>query len=334
MSVTTTSTSVGRAAELYNWAVASYAISASWESGILDHLEANGHLDVDAFAAAHGFDADMTVAVLRCLEVASVVELDAKQRTAVPSGAFAEVYETKALFYWLHRGCGELFTKLAETLPTDGWHLDRDAKAVGIASREANAAYFDPVFKDIIEGVEFQCLADLGCGAGQRLIDMAITRPGTHGLGLEIAPGAVELAQQQVSEAGLDGRIEVLRRDVARLEPEQAFERVDLLTCFLMGHDFWPRENAVDTFAALRAAFPHVRSFILCDTVRHEGPYSADGSIFVSGYEAAHSAMRKYIPSVDEWLDLFEETGWECKERYSFDVPSCTVMFHLESAPQ
>jgi phenylpyruvate C(3)-methyltransferase len=320
---------VPNAAEIFNWSVVSYAISAAWEAGVLEHLQEVGRLEIEAFSAANGLDAQIVHAMVKALAMGDVVTLDEEAGVAAPGRTFDEANATKALFHWLHRASGNLIGQLGRVAKGDREGTERDARAIGIASREANAAYFDPVFRRLLADIDFDVVADLGSGAGQRLIDMVLARPGTRGIGIELQPRSNENARAMITAAGCGDRVDILERDVTALEYEDSFADVDLVTCFLLGHDLWPRENAIRTMRSFRETFPRARHLILCDTVRTEGPYSVRGSIFASAFDVVHAGMGQFIPTTSDWLDMLPETGWRCLERHDFEVPSATILFHL-----
>jgi hypothetical protein len=105
---------------------------------------------------------------------------------------------------------------------------------------------------------------------------------------------------------------------------------VDLLVSFLMGHDFWPRPNAVRTMRMLRTAFPSIENFILCDDTRLPEALSMDGTVFTMGFMLAHAAMDKTIPTIDQWLGVFAESGWSCVEIVRGGTPESNVAFRLQ----
>jgi SAM-dependent methyltransferase len=317
------------AAEIFNWSVTSYAISAAWELGVLDYLAHHGAMDVGAFSQQEDLDPHLLGALLRALAVARVVTIDSNATGAVPGAVFEQVERTKALFHWLHRGSGNLLAQLGRVARGEREGTDRNPRAIGAASSAANAAYFEPVFRQVLSEIEFSGVADLGCGTGERLVDLARDFPGSRGIGLEIAPQSVAAARAHAAAANVGDRVSVLERDVTTLEFEHSFADVNLITCFLLGHDFWPRARASAVLAGLRQSFPSVQDMVFCDTVRDDRPYSSRGSIFYSGFELVHAAMGRYVPTIAEWQSVFAETGWRCRARHDFDVPSSTVLFHL-----
>ncbi|MEV8636020.1 class I SAM-dependent methyltransferase [Streptosporangium sp. NPDC051023] len=263
----------------------------------------------------------------------NVVERDGQ---AVVVGAnFAEVFRTKSFFHWLVRGCSELFTQMPSVLRNEnriGRYYRRDPKAISFACRDINAKCFDPAFWTGMENLDysFSVVADLGCGSGERLIQLAERYPGTKGIGLDNAGPSLETAASDVAAAGLTDRITFGELDVRSMAPRQEFDEVDLLTCFMMGHDFWPRESCVATLRRLRELFPNARRMLLGDKTRTVGVPDGEQEIFTLGFEVAHAMMNVYIPTLEEWEGVFGDGGWKCVRKTTVQGLASSVVFELE----
>jgi SAM-dependent methyltransferase len=319
--------------EVYNHAVAASAISAAWEVGIFDALREAGSLDADAFAAKRGLDAGSVRELFRALAAADVVRREGG--TVLPGPNYEEADRSKSLFHWMTRGCGELFSTLPDLIRTEnraGAFYRRDAAAISVACREINAEWWDPVFWPVVSELDFTCVADLGCGSGERLIKLTQGRPGVRGLGIDAADGAIEVATKAVAEAGLADRISITRGDATALEPRAEYAGVDLLTSFMMGHDFWPRAEAVASLRRIREVFPDLKHFLLADATRTTTYADTDMPVFSMAFEFAHAVMGDYLPTLEEWGPVFEEAGWRLAGQHPISVPAESVMFHLVPA--
>jgi SAM-dependent methyltransferase len=322
-------------AQIFNATVVAAAISASWELGILDELHEHSELDVTTFSSNRGLHEESVKAIFAALAKQEIIETDCDWTTVAPGPCFSEIYQTKGFFYWLTRGCGELFSTLAAKAPNSarvGSFIHRDMRAVGIATQDIGEIFVDPLLRSILDQLSFATAADLGCGSGHRLACMAATRPDLRGIGIDIAPAALAVARETVQEMGLVKRIDLVHADAAALTPQPEFADVELVTCFFMGHDFWPRENCVESLKRIRTAFPRIKHFLLGDTYRSEGQSYAQPPIFTLGFEVAHAVMGKYVPTLSEWMEAFEEAGWECVEQHHIDPPPFTVIFHARPA--
>lgn len=324
------------ARKLYNSAVVAYAVSAAMELGLLDEIRRNDKVDLVAFATDNTLDGNIVSAIADALAAGDVVTRDPGSDLVCRGGEFDGVDHASPFFYWLTRGTSRLLSRLPDyasdrTPPTqpdeDPW--GRDMRAVAIASRTASERFFNHTLRSELAGVDFTRVADLGCGSGDRLIMLLNMREGTRGIGVDIASPALDLAHEQTARAGLRERVEFFHEDVTTMPARPEFADVDLLTCFLMGHDFWPRDTAVRTMRMLRDAFPNVRHFVLCDECRVPQPFTLDSTIFTMGFMLAHAGMGKYIPAIDEWHSVFEESGWRCRAVVPSGVPESNVVFHL-----
>ncbi|SOD91590.1 class I SAM-dependent methyltransferase [Streptomyces sp. Ag109_G2-15] len=334
-------------AHIFNSAVAAWSIAAAWEVGVLDELREKGRLDAPEFAERHDLNRPSTEAMIAALAAVGVVQYERNgndgnggtadsdgRRTVRPGLAFDETYRTKALFHWLCRGSAELFTAMPDVMRNGnrtGRFYRRDAEAISRACADIDAEFFKPAFWAAMDALDFDfsLVVDLGCGGGSRLTQILRRHPETRGLGIDIAPAALDLARSDAAEAGVGDRLSFMHGDVRALTPRLEFADVELLTCFMMGHDFWPRENCVASLRQLRAAFPRARRFLLGDTARTSGSGRGAMPVFSLGYEVGHALMGAYIPSLDEWRSVFPEAGWELRRTHFLDTPAGSFVFEL-----
>lgn len=325
----------GLAATIYNSAIAAWAISAAWEAGALDELNRVKKLDAADFAARHGLDPASTVGMFRALAAVGVVERD---NTTVRVGAgFAEIYQARSFIHWLSRGCAELFRQMPSHLVTEnrvGGYYKRDAAAIAFACREMNEICFDPAFWAAVDSLDFQfsAVADLGCGSGARVMEILKRHPGTRGIGVDIAPAPLEVARKEAASAGLADRAAFVEGNALDLDPRPEFAGVELLTCFMMGHDFWPRDKCIAALRQLRERFPSVRRLLLGDTARTVGFADPELPIFTLGYELGHDLMGVTIPTLTEWESVFGEGGWRLIRTSRAELVADAVVFELEPA--
>jgi len=321
------------AAHLYNSAVAASAISAAWELGALDELNERGMLDAHEFATSRRLDVPSTLGMFRALAAVDVVERDGIK--VVPAANFVEVYRTRSFFHWLARGSAELFRQMPDVIRVEnrvGVFYQRDAAAIAFACREISTFCYDPWFWDAVGRLDFDftIVADLGCGSGERVMQILHRYPGTRALGIDIARSALDVAAANAGNVGLADRVIFLEADVQAMARCPEFAEVELLTCFMMGHDFWPRQQCVDTLRNLCALFPNVRRFLLGDATRTVGVADRDLPVFTLAFEVAHDLMGTFIPTVADWESVFEEGGWRLRDEHLINVTVGEVIFELE----
>jgi len=301
------------AAYIYNSAVAAWAICAAWEVGALDELNEFRKLDSAEFAEKHGLDQLSTLGMFRAL--ASVEIVRRHENVVIATDKFDEIYRTKSFFHWLNRGSAALFRQMPSVLVEQnrtGDFYERDAAAIAYACRDISAITYDPTFWAAMDRIDFpfSVVADLGCGSGGRLMDMLRRYPGTTGFGIDIAEPSLEVARAEAAGEGFGARAEFLRDDVLNLQDRPMYREVEVLTCFMMAHDFWPRENCVATLRRLRELFPNVKRFLLGDATRSVGVADTDLGVFTLGFELGHDLMGTFLPTLGDWCSVFAESGW------------------------
>lgn len=323
-----TDSKITETTRLYNSAIGASAIAASMELGLFDAIQNDGSLDIEAFCTEHDLHPWSVTSILLVLARFEFVTVSADRKTATKGERFQEAFEDKGYFLWLMRGYGNLLQNLATIVKennctTDG--IGRDGKYIAMAGRDYGARYVDPHFTEAMAEMPFTVAADLGCGSAERLMGLARARPDFRGVGVEVNKGAVDLARRSVKAAGLDDRVQVVHFDVKNLVFQPEFEDVEVLFCFFMGHDLWPRPNCLRAFTSIRQAFPNLKRFLFSDTYRSDLPIPGETPIFTLGFEFTHDLMGQYIPSVAEWEDLFVEAGWDCKGKRDLSIPFSAI---------
>lgn len=330
-------------ADIFNSAIAAAAIGAAWELGLLDEVRDQQKVNVHKFAAQHNLDSGSMQGLVAALAVVNVVERN--QDTVVAGRLLDEAYRTKSLFHWLTLGSGELFARMQYVLRNEnrtGAFYRRDPAAIAYACRDINRQYFDPAFWAAIDGLDykFHSVVDLGSGSGQRLMQLLDRRPGATGIGIDLAGPSINVAKAEARERGFGDRLSFTEGDAREISYRDEFAEVDLLTCFMMGHDFWPRNDCIATLQQLRKAFPKVRRFLLGDATRIllNSPRSKHAvtednvPVFTLGFEFGHAMMGVYLPTIEEWEGVFAEGGWRCVKTHLIQSLSLSVIFELEHA--
>ena len=338
-----TTSSEREVASIFNAAVAAGAIGAAWEVGLLDEVR-DGKVDVLKFAKDYDLDGDSMQGLVAALVIVHVLERD--KDVVMPGRLLDEAYRNKSLFHWLALGSGGLFSRMPYVLRNKnrtGSFYERDSVAIAYACEDINKQHFDPFFWAAMDGLdyEFHSVVDLGSGSGERLMQILDRYPGTTGIGIDIAGPAVEVAAAEALERGFKDRLSFAQGDATQVGYRDEFAEVDLVTSFLMGHDFWPRDNCVATLQRLRKAFPNARRLLLGDTTRVLLNCAASKHavtedkvpVFTLGFEFGHAMMGTYLPTMEEWEGVFGEGGWRCLKKHIVESSYPSVIFELEHAP-
>ncbi|MFI0242903.1 SAM-dependent methyltransferase [Streptomyces sp. NPDC016845] len=319
-------------AHIFNSAVAASAIGAAWEIGALDELSERGVLNVHQFVTHKQLDTPAALALFRALAAVDVVKREGTR--IVPGVNFTEACRTRSFFHWLCQGSADLFRRMPEVVYAHNREGDfhrRDSAAIAFACREISTFSYDPWFWQAVGGLDFDVtsVADLGCGSGERVLQLLRHFPAAHAVGIDIARPALDVAAGAAAAAGLADRVTLFQADVLALVPHEAFDRVELLTSFMMGHDFWPRANCVAVLQRLRELFPGARRFLLGDATRTPDTADRDLPVFTLGFEVAHDLMGTFIPTIADWESVFEEGGWRLHRKHTIDLAVGEVIFEL-----
>lgn len=315
-------------ADIFNSAIAAAAIAALFDLGLFDELQERETISLREFCEKRGLHQPSILMLLYALECFDIVALSPAKDFVRPGKAFAATYRDKGYFLWLTRGYGYMWQHLSDLVKNGEGSFEsarRDGGYIAKAGRDYGAQFVDEYFHTMLYQMPFQVAADLGCGSAMRLINLAKQNPAFRGIGIDINEGAVKLAQEAIVAAGLQDRLTIVRADAGRLEARPEFAEVEVLFCFFMGHDLWPRANCLQVLQKIRSVFPRLKRFLLSDTYRSDLPASRHVPIFTLGFEVSHAVMGQYIPSAAEWMDLFDEAGWTCVERRDLGIPFSTI---------
>jgi len=320
---------------LFNAAIGASAVAAGFELGLFAELEQADSLDLETFGQSRQLYTWSLAAICEVLQCFDIVRVSQDRKTVTKGPGFAGANADKGYFLWLMRGYGNLMQNLASIVQQGDCTMDgigRDGKYIAMAGRDYGAHFVDPHFNELMDEEPFTVAADLGCGSANRLIALAKERPSFRGVGVEVNKGAVELARRSIQEAGLQDRVQVVHSDVKNLVAQPEFEDVEVLFCFFMGHDLWPRPNCLKAFRSIRSAFPSLQRFLFSDTYRPEEPIQGEPPIFTLGFEFTHNLMGQYIPKCSEWEELFAESGWTCAKRRDIGIAYSSI-FDLRPEP-
>jgi SAM-dependent methyltransferase len=317
---------------LFNAYVTASAVSATMQTGLLHAVHDIGIVEIDDFSVRQQLSAQPIRAVADVLARGAILEVVEHDPFVVTSGPeFGDIWHNKGYFLWLVRGYGDMLARVGELSAKTGHERARkirDGRAIAQAGKEYGDRFVDPIVNRIIEDLEFTVLADLGCGSANRIIRLAQRFPDKRFIGIEVDPGAVELAREAVDAAGLRDRITMIQDDVRRLGARPEYVEIDAIQSFFLGHELWPREACLATLAHVRRRMPCARNFLLCDTYRSPRPTPGRAPIFTLGFELTHAVMGQHVPTAQEWIALFEESAWSLRRRWELQIAFSEV-FHL-----
>lgn len=314
------------AALLYNATVTSSAISAAFDLGLFDYMSNHDKkIPIEAFCNEKEIDLGSFHSLLYALACFDIVKIDGQIAEAGPS--FDEINRNKGYFHWMVKGYDEFLADMPRLLNHEnrkGSFFRRDGAAIARSGRDYGKHFVDSHVSTLLDALPFGKMADLGCGSAARLLDI-VTRKGCSGVGIEIDSGGVQVARDAVEKARMADTVKVVQGDVSQLQPNELFTDVELISSFFMGHDLWPKERCVEIFRHFLKVFPKVRYFLFCDTYRSDLAPQREVPIFTLGFEVFHAFMGQYIPSRQEWHEVFNSSGWKCVKEVETDIPFTNI---------
>lgn len=309
---------------MYNATLASSAVAAAFELGLLEKMKTAEKISLNTFCKEKGLDSASIYALVYALSCFDIFKLDQEKNELSQGLNFQEIYKDKGYFFWMFGGYGSFLNRFAEMAATknrSGSFFSRDGAAIAASGKDYGGMYVDPYVDQIMDSISFNKVADLGCGSAERLIRLISKGKGRKGVGIEINPEGANFARQNVAARNCSECIEIVQGDAAKLTKLSSFEDVDILTSFFMGHDLWPRENCIKVFQNFLQAFPNLKYFLFCDTYRSEKSPAPYLPTFTLGFEVFHAFMGQYIPSLAEWRTLINDAGWECIKQVEIGIP-------------
>ncbi|MFC5969768.1 class I SAM-dependent methyltransferase [Halomarina salina] len=125
-------------------------------------------------------------------------------------------------------------------------------------------------------------VADIGCGGGWSCIGIARSYPSVHVDGYDLDEASVEMARENVREAGLDDRITVHHADAS----EAIDGRYDLVVAFECVHDMSDPVGALETMADL--ARPDGTVLVVDERVGEQFGHPTDVEPMMYGWSIVH----------------------------------------------
>lgn len=250
--------------------------------------------------------------------------------TVALTPAGREMHRMRGYFTWSVGGYHDVLRNAADIIAghrTFGETVLRDEAMVATGAGQNGARLMGHILDDVIDGLQFGHIADLGSGDGSRLRQVLARRDGASGTGYDISVPATELAQKGFADRGLTGRAEAVAADVlglvdGGLRDERAAEVDAVISVFLM-HDLLAdpaRRSAV--LPGLRDAFPRARTFLVADTMLRPGPEEPDQlPVCTTGYELAHALMGVPLHTTDTYEQLFTAAGLKPQQVVPFGTP-------------
>lgn len=289
-------------------AVQGFALGAAMftftESKLIDDLLADGSINARTSAEYHGYDLTQTLGLLRFFVTQGLFSEERGELfRPTPRGTAAMSPTSLAAVKFFIGGYGHLMTgskSLLEKKVVYGREVTRDSYYVAVGTKLNTASFMDMVPLAVLAEKGARKVADLGCGAGQFLIEWVKGGAERSGVGVDLAPEAIEAARRAAAEQGVGERLAFHVGDAFDNDGlEKTCRDVDVIFSFAMEHEgLRDGEAAVlSHIDAMAARFPGKR-YLLGEPMLHMSV--ADGMFYW-----LHVLSMQGLPrNVPGWCDL------------------------------
>ncbi len=317
---------------IFNNTVCAYLIFALNKLKILEVLYQyrDKKISANQLASITNLDEENVEGILRYAFYFDLVSIENKQYGITDLGI--DSWKNAGFFTWLLGGYNSLLINIDKLLqePDINWKKLVDGKYVALGSQECNQKFMQPIIDELLENIEFQYMADLGCGDAGKLVYYAKKFNDFKGLGIDINSEAVKFAKKNVVDNQVEDQINVVCEDAFSTISTSCYPEVDIVTCFMMFHDLLNIEGLKETIIdKLKATFPNMKYFVLGDTFGIDIDARADKEIFVSGFELTHTLRKIRLFKSDYYEEIFSKNNLTILKKVYLEVPN-TYIYLLE----
>lgn len=320
--------------DAFNGYVAANVVFALDRVGLLEAIGRGEKVDGASLAMVlpEGIEEFRVAALLRT--AAECGFLEAAGDYFIPTDAGRDMARSRGYFTWAVGGYHDVFANAGRLSTGDRRYepgdVRRDESMVALGSAQCDQSMFAALLDEVIADVEFETIADLGSGNSARISRVAVARPGTRGIGIDISAPATEMASRNIAAAGLADRVRAVQADVLDVigaadssagMPGDA--DVDTVMCFFLLHDLLAdpaRRSGI--LPRMREAFPKAHTFVFGDTMlRSSARGQSHLPIFSLGFELAHAMMGIPLHTKETYEELFAAAGLSAERVEPFSAP-------------
>jgi SAM-dependent methyltransferase len=191
-----------------------YAIHALADSGLLERLR--GDRSSAGTGLFDGMNQRVAENVLRYLALRGVLDewQGAYSLTRRGKVLTSEIPLARLGFYV--EAYGPVIHRMSDLITGQAVYGTDVHRSSGPLSRHCGTvfgSYYTPIILEAMRDRGATRILDLGCGAGQLLVDACLSDPVVTGVGMDIAPGAIEVARDVARRHGLEDRLEFVVAD-------------------------------------------------------------------------------------------------------------------------
>ncbi len=312
--------------ELFEGFALASVLASLDESGLLTDLEA-GPLTGERAGDEDG------------LLLASLRYLAQRELTEERDGAFAltergrAVVKDKGYLVWLQGGYGHVLAGLGDFI-TGARRYGADVERAGRWVAEGSALIgrddVAPHAVEVLSGIEFSRVVDLGCGNARFLIGAA-ERFGVTGVGVDLSPEACDDAAEMIAAAGQTGKVVVRCGDAGDLDAIPELAEADLAVAHFLLHEIFEhgREALVAYLTKLGGLMPTGAHMLVAEVQPASG---AHDERWRPEFTLLHAIMRQELLDADGWHEAFTAAGWSRHEVRDLGLPGAILLLYRNEA--
>jgi SAM-dependent methyltransferase len=308
--------------ELFEGFALTCVLSSLERTGQLERLEAGPV----AVGVGEGEDG-LPLATLRYLEQRGVAE--ERDGAFALTARGAAICRDKGYLVWLEGGYGRTLSELgafATGALRYGEDVVRDGRWVADGSALIGRDDVAPYATEVLEGLDFHRVVDLGCGTARFLI-AAAQRFGVSGFGIDLAPEACTDAERAIAAAGLTGTVTVRCGDAGDLDGIPEVAEADLAVAHFLLHEIFEhgREALVAYLRTLGERMPAGAHMLVAEVPPASG---APDERWRPEFTLLHAVMRQQLLSTEGWDEAFAAAGWSRRELRELGLPGAVLLLY------
>lgn len=198
-----------------------------------------------------------------------------------------------------------------------GREVLRDGMALGAHCATLFTIFHTEIILKIVNEKGLKSILDLGCGGGAMLIDACKNALEIKGFGLDIAPGAIEFANNLCREEGLEDRLSFAVGDAFDPKTWPDYKNIDAISAVGALHEhFRDGEESIirmlNIFASLIKE-GRTKYFILGEPELYYDNEENDPDLFL-----VHIFTSQGFPRRRElWMDVLDKSNLKCERVYT-----------------
>ncbi|TDC65126.1 methyltransferase domain-containing protein [Micromonospora sp. KC207] len=292
-----------------------YALVAARRTGMLDKLAGQGQMPIAEIVG--DLDEHLAGNLLRYLDIMGVVRITGDVVRLTDQGVDVVGVTALAQLEFYIEAYGPVVSQLTGLLTGEkvyGRDVTRNGAALGRSCADLFRIYHDPIVLEVLSTLDVRKVLDLGCGAGQFLLDACRADPALKGVGLDIDAPSIDIAKELARDAGLENRLGFVVADAFSPDtwPEETQDADAVFGVGVLHEHFRDGEDAVLAIlnriaGQLRAGY--IKSFILGEPELHYDQLENDCDLYLVHIFTAQGFPRERAL----WLELFEKSDLYCR---------------------